>query len=249
MEKNHNNVLNKLFKNMPNFKFNKLEMEDIENLDELKNVDYTKVEPPKQKIKKGEHHPATSYKTIKEIYLHIMEKYPKRTFMLDKDNPKDEKFKEYSFREFGDDVERLGTALTKKYNVQGERIVIIGENQYDWYVAYMATLIGAGLAVPVDKELPENEIENVVNRSKASVVIFSKHLESKVKSIMDKLPTVKFFIEMKSNEDLNGKLIGFNSVLKEGRKLISDGDDSFLKIEIDPDEFKALFFTSRNNFK
>ena len=47
MEKNHNNVLNKLFKNMPSFKFNKLEMEDIENLDELKNVDYTKVEPPK----------------------------------------------------------------------------------------------------------------------------------------------------------------------------------------------------------
>ena len=244
MEKNHNSVLDKLFKNMPNFKFNKLKMEDIGNLEELKNVDYAKVEPPKPKMKKGEHYPETNYQTVKEIYLHSMEKYSKRTFILDKDNPKDEKFKEYSYREFGDDVERLGTALTQKYNVKGERIVIIGETQYDWYVSYIATLIGAGLAVPVDKELPENEIENVVNRARASVVIFSKHLKDKIKNISEKVPTVKYFIEMKSDSDLDGKFVGFNAVLSEGRKLISDGDESFLKIEVDPDEFKALFFTS-----
>ena len=244
MEKNHNSVLDKLFKNMPNFKFNKLKMEDIGNLEELKNVDYAKVEPPKPKMKKGEHYPETNYQTVKEIYLHSMEKYSKKTFILDKDNPKDEKFKEYSYREFGDDVERLGTALTQKYNVKDERIVIIGETQYDWYVSYVATLIGAGLAVPVDKELPENEIENVVNRARASVVIFSKHIKDKIKNISEKVPTVKYFIEMKSDSDLDGKFVGFNAVLSEGRKLISDGDESFLKIEVDPDEFKALFFTS-----
>lgn len=244
MEKNHNSVLNKLFKNMPNFKFNKLKMEDIENLEELKNVDYTKIEPPKPKMKKGEHYPETSYETIKEIYLHTMEKYPKRTFILDKNNIKDEKFKVYSFREFGDDVERLGTVLTKKYNLEDSRILIIGENQYDWYVSYMAALIGAGIAVPVDKELPENEIENVVNRARASVVIFSKHLKDKIKNISEKVPTVQYFIEMKSDYELDGKFIGFDAVLSEGRKLISDGDDSFLKIKIDPYEFRALFFTS-----
>ena len=244
MEKNHNNMLDKLFKNMPSIKFNKLKMEDIENLEELKNVDYKKAEPPKPKLKKGEHYPETNYQTIKEIYLNTIQRFPNRTFILDKDTPKDEKFKEYSFREFGDDVERLGTALTKKYNVQGERIVIIGENQYDWYVSYIASLVGAGIAVPVDKELPENEIENVVNRARASVVIFSKHLKDKIKNTMEKMTTVKLFVEMKSDYELDGKMIGFNTILSEGRKLIADGDDSFLKIDIDPDEFKALFFTS-----
>ena len=244
MEKNRNSVFDKLFKNMPNFKFKELKMEDIENLEELKDVDYTKLKPQKTKMKKGEHHPETKYQTIKEIYLHVMKNYPKRPCILDKENPRDEKFKEYTFREFGNDVESLGTALTKKYDVQGERIIIIGENQYDWYVSYMSVLIGAGLAVPVDKELPENEIENVINRARASVVIFSKHLKERIANISDKVSTVKFFIEMKSDYELDGKFVGFNTVLREGKKLIANGDDSFLKIKINPDEFKALFFTS-----
>ena len=173
-----------------------------------------------------------------------MEKFADNVFILDKNNPKDENYIEYTYRQFGDDVEALGTALTKKYNVKGERIVIIGENQYDWYVSYISSLIGAGLAVPVDKELPDNEIENVVNRAKASVVIYSSHLKEKIKTIMDKLPTVKYFIQMKSNENLQGREVGIKTVIEEGKKLIENGDDSFLKIEIDPDEFKALFFTS-----
>jgi len=244
MEKNHNSVLNKIFKKMPRFKFNKLKMEDIENLEELKNVDYTKIEPPKPKMKKGEHYQETNYQTVKDIYLHTMQAYSKRTFILDKINPKDEKFKEYSFREFGDDVERLGTVLIQKTNLESNRIVIIGENQYDWYVSYMTALMGAGIAVPVDKELPENEIENVVNRAKATVIIFSKHLKDKMKNIVEKVPTVQYFIEMKSDYELDGKFIGFDTMLSEGRKLISDGEDSFLKIGISPEEFKALFFTS-----
>ena len=246
MEKNRN--LLDIFKNMPSLKLNKLKMEDIEDIDELKDIDYTKIKSPKEKLKKGEHYPETHYQTIKEVYLHTMEKFPQRTFILDKNHPKDEKFKEYTFREFGDDVEALGTALTKKYHMKDKRIIIIGENQYDWYVSYIATLIGAGLAVPVDKELPENEIENVVNRAKASVVIYSNHLKSKIENLIPKLSDVKYFIEMKSDEALEGKKVGFETVIKEGKELIEKGDDSFLRIEINPEEFKALFFTSRNYF-
>ena len=243
--KRNDNLFN-YFKDLPKFKFKKIKMDDIENIEELKD-DYSKKdikEVKKEKPKKGEHYPETHYETIKEIYLRSMEKFADNVFILDKNNPKDENYIEYTYRQFGDDVEALGTALTKKYNVKGERIVIIGENQYDWYVSYISSLIGAGLAVPVDKELPDNEIENVVNRAKASVVIYSSHLKEKIKTIMDKLPTVKYFIQMKSNEKLQGREVGIKTVIEEGKKLIENGDDSFLKIEIDPDEFKALFFTS-----
>lgn len=234
------------FKNIPDFKFKKIKMDNIENIEELK-VDYSKVnifEAMKEKIKKIEQYPETNYQTIKEVYVRAMELYKDRTFILDKLNPKDEKFIEYTYREFGDDVEALGTALTNKYNLKNERIVIIGENQYDWYVSYISLLIGAGLAVPVDKELPENEIENVVNRARATAVIYSPHIKDKIKVVADKVPAVKYFIQMKSDEPLEGRMVGFNTLLKEGKELIKNGDDSFLKIEINPKEFKALFFTS-----
>ena len=244
MDKNNKNNLDKNFKNMPNMELDELKMENIEELDELDNVDFSKVEYKKPNHKNGEHYPEHHYTTVKEMFLNTLNKYPDRPFIYDKDNPKDPEFKEITYKEFAEDVNKLGTALTKKLKVQGEKIVIIGENQYDWYVSYITVLNGAGIAVPVDKELPANEIENVVNRSKASVVIFSNKLEEKIKSIKDNLKTVKYYIEMRKDYELKDSMIGFNTVLKEGEKLISKGDDSFSKIEIDPDEFKALFFTS-----
>ena len=228
------------------FKFPRLKMNDIEDVGELK-VDIEKIKEKQErqeKIKKGEHYKPTRYKTIKDIYRHSMECFAEEVFILDKDNPKDEKFREWTYREFGNDVEALGTALISRYNVKDERIVIIGENQYGWYVSYMAALIGAGIAVPVDKELPENEIENVVNRSRAAVVIYSAKKKEEIKKIKDNLPTVKYFIQMQSNDKLKGRDVGLNTVIREGKELIKKGKNSLMDVEIDPEEFKALFFTS-----
>lgn len=72
------------------------------------------------------------------------------------------------------DVIGLGTGLNKILGLKDKRVIIIGENTYHWYVSYMAMLCGTGIAVPVDKELPANEIENVAKRAKASAIIYSK---------------------------------------------------------------------------
>ncbi len=228
------------------FKLPKLKMNDIEDVGELKvDIDKLKEKQEKQeKLKKGEHYKPTRYKTVKDIYQHSMETYAKEVFILDKENPKDEKFKEWTYREFGNDVEALGTALISKYNIKNEGIVIIGENQYGWYVSYMAALIGAGIAVPVDKELPENEIENVVNRSKAAVVIYSAKKKEEIKKIKENLSTVRYFICMQSNDKLKGKDVGLNTVIREGKELIKKGKNTLMDVTIDPEEFKALFFTS-----
>ena len=46
----------------------------------------------------------------------------------------------------------------------------------------MAMLCGVGIAVPVDKELPTNEIENVINRSRATAVIYSTKKKDVIKN-------------------------------------------------------------------
>lgn len=206
-----------------------------------------KERPEKIKRKKTAegHYPETHYETVKQIFLYAAEHYADRSFILDKDNPKDKDYRSYSFREFGDDVRALGTVLTGVYGLKDERVVIIGENQYAWYVSYMAVLIGAGIAVPVDKELPENEIENVINRARASAVIYSSRLEDKIKSVADVLPTVKHYIKMRGEPDkTDARFVSFDSILEKGRGMIENGDRSFFDIVIDPDEFRALFFTS-----
>ncbi len=229
---------------IPNFKFDKIKMKDIEKIEEVK-VDYERLQK-KQIIKekrKQRGYETTNYKTIKEVFDRAREKYADNIFMLEKFNPKEE-FTKITYKEFGQDVIALGTALRNKYNLAEERIVIIGENTYHWYVSYMAMLCGVGIAVPVDKELPANELENVINRSRATAVIYSPKKKDVIKKVQDKLPSVKYFITMYSDDNLEGREVGFNTILKQGKEMVQNGDDSFNKIEIDPEEFKVLIFTS-----
>ena len=219
---------------VPNFKFKKIKMEDSENIDDLKKV---------QTKEKKKTYEKTNYKTIKEVFVRSREVYSKEVFMVQKFNPK-ENFREITYKEFTDDVIAFGTALTKKYNLKDERIVIIGENTYHWYVSYMAMLCGVGIAVPVDKELPSNEIENVINRSRATAVIYSTKKKDIIKKVEDKLPNVKYFIQMNSDDGIQGKEIGMNTIINEGKKELKNGDNSFLDINIDSEEFKVLIFTS-----
>lgn len=228
---------------VPNFKFPKIKMKGIENIPEV-NINFNDIEKHKENKKlKRKGYPETHYKTVKEMFLRSTEQFADRTFILEKFNPK-EPFTQITYKKFKEDVVALGTALTKKYNLKDERIVIIGENTYHWYVSYMAAVCGAGIAVPIDKELPVNEIENVIKRAKASVVIYSTKKKENIKKVENNLPFVKYFMQMNSDEKLNGRNIGLNTVIDEGRKITEKGDNSYIDIEIDPEEFKVLIFTS-----
>lgn len=229
---------------VPDFKFPKFKMKEISEIDEVK-VDYDKIKKAEENKNKKEHknYEQTHYKTIKEVFLRSIKEYADLPFILEKFKPK-EAFTEITFKKFGEDVNSLGTGLVEKYNLKDSRIIIIGENTYHWYVSYMAMLCGVGIAVPVDKELPENEIENVIRRSKASAVIYSTKKKEVIKKIEDNLPEVKYFIQMNSSESLNGRDVGLDAIIKQGKELIDSGDKTFEEIQIDPEEFKVLIFTS-----
>ena len=232
---------------IPDFKFKKIEMNDIPNVEDVK-VDYSKVmEAQEKKNKKHQPYPATDYKTVKEIFIHSMKNYADETLILQKPNHK-EPYKEYTYKKFGEDVVDLGSKLIKMLP-KNSRVVIVSETTYDWYVSYMTLLCGAGIVVPVDKELPENELENVINRANATAVIYSAKKEDAIKKIENNVPTVKYFIKMDSDEHIMDKHMGFNYLIQEGKEIFDSGDTSYLDIEIDPEEFKMLIFTSGTTSK
>ena len=229
---------------VPNFKFPKFHMKEMSEIDEVK-VDYEKLKKAEEnKTKKNKkNYKGTNFTTVKEMFINSSREYAERTFMLEKFNPKED-WTEITYNQFKNEVIGFGTALTRKLNLKDSRIIIIGENTYHWYLSYMTMLCGVGIAVPVDKELPENEIENVVKRAKASAVIFSTKKADVIKKVAANLPDVKYFIQMNSDKEIEGRLVGVNYLIEEGKALVKGGDNSFMSIEIDPDEFKVLIFTS-----
>lgn len=226
---------------VPNMKFKKMKMDVMEELNE---IDYEKLE--KKNLKKKRETPyedMTHYKTVKEFFLNSAEKYPNEDCILEKPDHKTP-YKITTYKEFKEDVLGLGTALTNVLNLKNKRVIIIGETQYGWYVSYMAMLCGVGIAVPTDRELPLNELENIIRRSRASAIIYSPRKAEDIKKIKEDIPEVEYFIEMKGENKLENKDVGLKYLIDLGKSIIKSGDNSFEKIEIDPEEFKILFFTS-----
>lgn len=226
---------------MPKIKFKKIKMKHIEDV--LSKINPEKIEKKIIKNRTTPYEDATHYKTVKEFFIKSINEYPNEPCILEKPNHK-EPYKVTTYKEFGEDVFGLGTALINILNLEDKRVLIIGETQYDWYVSYMAMLCGVGIAVPTDKELPLNELENIVKRSRASAIIYSPKKEEDIKKIKEQIPEVEYFIEMKSEKPLNKKDVGIKSLIELGNNIIKSGNNDFEKIEIDPEEFKILFFTS-----
>ena len=233
-----------ILKKIPKLKFSKIKMEGLEEIEELK-IDYSKLEKKMKNDKIPVVFEPTKYRTIKEIFIKNTIKYSEKEFVLEKFDPK-KKYETKTYNDFRNDVINLGTGLGNLMNLKGKRVVIIGQTTYHWYVSYMTMLCSEGIAVPVDKELPDNEFVNVVNRARADIVIYHGKKRELIEKTKEKLTTVKYFIEMNSNEEYNkgNKTIGIQRVIDEGKKIVEKGDETFLNIKIDPEEFKVLIFSS-----
>lgn len=219
----------------------KIEMENVEK--DLAEIDYQKINTKEIAKRTKPYEDMTHYKTVKEFFMKSVKENADRPCILEKPSHK-EAYVTKTYKEFGEDVLALGTALIKKLDLKNKRVIIIGETQYGWYMSYMAMLCGVGIAVPTDKELPLNELENIAKRSRASAIIYSPAKAEAVNKLKESIPEIQYFIEMKSDKALDGKDIGLLNLVEEGKKIIASGDDSFEKIKIDPEAFKILFFTS-----
>lgn len=147
-----------------------------------------------------------------------------------------------SHKQFKDDVDALGTALLN-LGLKNKRIAIIGENRYEWVLSYLSVTNGTGIVIPLDKELPVNEIENLINRSNANTIIFSGTLRKHLEGILKKNTSLEYYINMESTED-DKAILTIENLLKTGYELISKGDRSFLDAIINNETMNVLLFTS-----
>ena len=112
------------------------------------------------------------YTDIKDMLNKSGEKYGDRpAYLFRTDKPG--KLREITHREFREQVTKLGTKLIDM-GLKDKRIAVIGENCYEWAVSYLAVVTGTGIVVPLDKALPENEIESLILRSEVEAINIQK---------------------------------------------------------------------------
>lgn len=99
-----------------------------------------------------------------------------------------------SYNEFREEVLNLSYAL-KIAGFDKGHIAIVGENSYRWINVLMSLLVTDATAVPVDKELPEEDMLNVLISSDSEVVFYSESFEEFMRKNCEKLENVKQFIK------------------------------------------------------
>lgn len=234
---------------IPDFKLPKFKMPGLQDIEEINVEEALSKKSVNKENKKVKIYKTDRYELIREMFLDTIEKNKDNIAILEKVTHK-EPYKQITYKEYGEDVIALGSALNELLSINAKkRVAIVGETSYSWYITYMALLVGGIIAVPVDKDLPEAELQNVLERSKVSAVVYSKKKKEIVEKVASKLEFIDYLIEMNSNEEIVDKKVGFEFLLTMGRRLAKTSGKSFLKAKIDPDEFKLLIFTSGTTSK
>jgi len=183
---------------------------------------------------------------FKELINATVEKYGDNVAYKFKKNlgKEDEYVVEKTYKEIKNEVENFSTALLN-LGLENKKVIIIGNNRYEWCVSYLAVTTGNMVVVPLDKLLPEGEIKNLSKISEADAVIYENKYAEIFKKIKEsnEIPNLKIFINMDLEKQENDEY-SFKELEKQGEELIKNGNTAYQNIEIDNKKMSALLFTS-----
>lgn len=179
-------------------------------------------------------------RNLKEMLNGACKEFSDRTAFVVKKKG-DDKYTEIKYSQLLKDVNALGTALID-IGFKDKNIAVIGENRYEWCISYLATVNGVGTIVPLDKELPESEIESLLERSNTTAIIYSGKKNEQIENIKNKNTTsVKYYITMEDDKEAEYSL---TKLIERGRKLLKNKDKRYTNREIDEKAAKIMLFTS-----
>lgn len=189
----------------------------------------------KRKLYEGE-----VLKDYRELVNRYKNRYANNVAFEYRHDVHDEKTIKVTYAEFANDIEALGSSLLT-LNMENKRVAIIAPNRYEWCVSYLAVGTAGLTVVPLDKSLPDNEIESLIIRSKVDTVIFDNKYSEVFKKInQEKKSSLKYYICM---DDTDG-FIKYSEILSKGRELLLADNNEYNNVQINPDEISIILFTS-----
>ena len=150
--------------------------------------------------------------------------------------------KEATYRDFTKETKNLGTALAS-LGVAKSHIAIVSGNSYDYLTVFLSVLNSEGVFVPVDKEIPFDEILHIINHSDSEVVFYSSAYKDNMLARRSEMPQVKYLISFDQKED-NGEYLSYQNLLEKGKTLLDGGDRSYIDIKPEQDKMKMIVYTS-----
>ncbi len=155
-------------------------------------------------------------------------------------NEKGGKYQDVTYKVLKHQIEALGTKLIEM-GLKGSKIAIIGDSCYEWVLTYLTTINGVGIAVPLDKELPEEELHSHIRSAECDAIFYAGNYGKSFENLHIKH---KVNISVKQDETVLAGEWKIADLIKQGAELLRKGDKSYVDIEIDPYAMTVILFTS-----
>lgn len=183
----------------------------------------------------------TVFEDFRIMSENVAKKYPDRIAFSFKNDPHDKETVKRTYSQTRDYIRDMGTKLISM-GCRDKHAALIGESSYQWVCTYFSLMSIGAVVVPIDKDLPADEIAGILNTAECEFVFYSNHIESKISSIRDKVPNIKTYICLRK-PGMEGAL-ELSDIVKEGGELYKNGDNSYYDYKIDTDRLATIVFTS-----
>lgn len=184
----------------------------------------------------------TVFEDFRIMTENVAKKYPNRIAYSYKENPHKKEVTRKTFAETREYIIAMGTGLVSE-GAREKHIAIVGEASYNWVTSYYACMSIGAVTVPIDKELPTEDIRSIIESAECDFVIYSSVIDSKIGKVRDDLKINPVFICMSKETDL-GEVMMLEDIIYNGRKLVDRGDNSYFDYDLDPNKLASIVFTS-----
>ncbi|MBQ1391499.1 MAG: AMP-binding protein [Firmicutes bacterium] len=197
----------------------------------------------------GKEWPVREVTDLKDIICSSSSMFAEKAAYLYKDSGE---WKPVLYKQVKQDMDALGTRLID-LGLKGEKIAVIGETSYLWFLTYFATVCGVGVIVPLDRNLPAEELKNLVRRSGAKAIVYAKRSGRSIAGLFEEPYELQYFISMHERQHVEaeettgtfGKRVwSLRKLISEGEELLEKGHRDFVEAKIDPGQMATLIFTS-----
>lgn len=184
----------------------------------------------------------TIFEDFRIMTENVASKHPDKIAYSFKENPHKPEVTRKTFAETKDYIVAMGTGLISE-GVREKHIAIVGEASYNWITSYYAAMSIGAVTVPIDKELPAEDILSIIESAECDFVIYSSVIDAKIQKIAPEFTRNPVLICMSNKTTLEGVKM-LEDIVSAGKQLFEGGDNSYYDYDLDPDKLASIVFTS-----
>ncbi|MDE6781443.1 MAG: AMP-binding protein [Ruminococcus sp.] len=135
-------------------------------------------------------------RTLQELVNASADEHGERVFIKEKNG---QNIIEKTFVQFREDVKKVMAFVNTFRSGEPIHCAVVGASSYAWVVSYFGVVSGGNASVPLDAQLSEDDIADLLNRSDSVIFFYDKRFDKMIDGLKSKCPKIKAYVSLEND--------------------------------------------------